>query len=67
MSPKDARQVLIKLLPREAVDALTAIYPNVLPENPVSEAHLARLVGQQDVIRFLGRVLTEQEEPKSTQ
>ena len=35
---------------------LDAIFPNTLPSKPVSEVDLARMVGQQDVIRLLKQI-----------
>lgn len=67
LTPQEAHKLLTKSLPREVVEALAALYPNVLPENPVSESHLARQIGQQDVIKLLRRVVQERDEPKRNQ
>lgn len=66
MTPQEATKLLTASLPREVVEALATLYPNVLPENPVSEANLARQIGQQDVIKLLRRVVQERDEPTRT-
>lgn len=40
-------------VPPELLEELAARFPDKLPAGPVSEAELARLVGQQAVLRFL--------------
>jgi len=37
----------------EVIEVLISKYPNGLPKNHVSDFELGRLIGQQDVIRFL--------------
>lgn len=66
LTPQEALKVLTKSLPREVVDALEVLHPNVLPDNPVAETALARLIGQQDLIKLLRRVVRERDEPKRT-
>lgn len=48
-------------LDRRIVEALARLYPNKLPDNP-EKADISRLVGRQDVIRFLEGELEAQEE-----
>lgn len=45
---------------RMILDYLSKVFPNTLPLAPVSEAELARLVGQQDVVSKLRDIHNEQ-------
>ena len=45
---------------RTLLDYLSKVFPNTLPLAPVSEAELARLVGQQDVVSKLRDIHNEQ-------
>lgn len=67
LTPQEASKLLTKHLPREVVVALETLYPNVLPANPLPPEGLARLIGQQDVLGFLRRVVQDRDEPKRTQ
>jgi hypothetical protein len=40
-------------VPSELLEELAARFPDKLPSGPVTETELARLVGQQTVLRFL--------------
>ena len=46
----------IPYLEKDVLLYLDAIFPNMLPSKPISEAELARMVGQQDVIRLLKQI-----------
>lgn len=46
---------------QDALDAMKQLYPNVLPNYIIDEVGLARLTGQQDVIRSIEGGLTAQE------
>lgn len=44
----------------QLVEGLQRMFPNTLPDAAISTQDLARLIGQQDVIRFLLRKMAEQ-------
>lgn len=46
----------IPYLEKDVLRYLDAIFPNMLPSKPISEVELARMVGQQDVIRLLKQI-----------
>lgn len=46
---------------QDALDAMRKLYPNVLPNYTIDEVGLARLTGQQDVIRAIEHGITAQE------
>jgi hypothetical protein len=45
---------------RSVLDYLERVFPNTLPAKLTSEAELARLIGQQDVIEKLRAIHNEQ-------
>lgn len=52
-------------VPPELLEELAVRFPDKLPTEPVSEAELARLLGQQSVLRFLRSHLTPQMKDRS--
>jgi len=46
---------------QDALAAMKQLYPNVLPAYTIDEVGLARLTGQQDVIRSIEHGITAQE------
>ena len=45
---------------QELIDRLSGIYRDELPRNELSQVALARLIGQQDVIRHLQQIRDQQ-------
>jgi hypothetical protein len=54
----------MKLAPnvlKHLLDLLFERYPNSIPTKPTTEIELSRLIGQQDVIRFIEELLERNE------
>ena len=60
LAPSTARLEPFPDVPPELLEGLAVRFPDKLPAGPVSEAELARLVGQQSVVRFLRSHLASQ-------
>lgn len=45
------------------IDELEKRFPNRLPDKVLSHVELARLIGEQEVVRFLRREFTKQNNP----
>ncbi len=44
----------------DLIKGLEEVFPNTLPDAAITTSELARLIGQQDVIRYLIRKMAEQ-------